>query len=327
VYIPDDDQGAPLPGPAPPPVCRSAGKLSRGGVLAACLWHLACTGPNPAYRRTVGPVSDAASPSDAGDDLSDTAGAEVGPDGDADPDAAAGMSTDVSVDAAPIASADAPPVTSLSVGLIARYRLDPVGGNSVPDDSGASNGTAAGGVSWVAGFDTTQFSNGGALGLDGSSGYVLLPAEVIPDVSAETSISMWFWLAAPTTDFRRVLLSFNNSSTRGLQLGLEGGTPTVWAWNSAPGNVVVQAPVASPAGWTHVVYTQRAGSHALYLDGTLANSETFTYGSAATSQVLLGAFEPDRGEEERWSGRLDDLRIYDRVLTAQEIRALATGAP
>jgi hypothetical protein len=323
-----------LPAFAAPPVRRSAGKLSHGGLLAVCLCALACTGPNPAYHRSLGSASDAAPPIDTRDDPDDG----VRPAGDADPDdvraerdaerdAAPDSPTDVSGDAEPDASADAPPVSSLSLGLVARYRLDPVGGASLPDDSGGSSGTTAGGVSWSTGFDAAQFSNDGALALDGSTGYVLLPAEVIPDVSAETSISMWFWLSAPISDFRRVLLSFNNSSTRGVQLGLQDGIPTVWTWNSAPGSTVVRASAASPAGWTHVVYTHRAGSYALYLDGILADSDTFTYASGPTTQVLLGAYEPDRGEDERWSGRLDDLRIYNRVLTAGEIRALADGAP
>ena len=226
------------------------------------------------------------------------------------------------------APVDAQTDSSLSAGLVARYRLDPVSGTSVPDDSGTQFGIAAGAVTWPDGFPTDQFSNGGALALDGSSGYIMLPASLIPEVSVEKSISLWFWLPAPIGDFRRTLLSFNNSTDLGVQVGLQRGFPSVWLWNSAADSSVVQASSAATGGWTHLVYTHRAGSHALHVNGTLADSGTNNYRTgAAITQVILGAFEPDRGEEERWPGRIDDLRIYDRVLTASEIAALGAGDP
>jgi hypothetical protein len=257
------------------------------------------------------PTGDTAAPADA--PVEDGAVPDAAP----EPDSAAGD--------APV---DATTDSSLSAGLVARYRLDPVAGTSVPDDSGTRAGTAAGAVTWPDGFPTAQFSNGGALALDGTSGYVMLPAALIPEVSAERSISLWFWLAAPTGDFRRTLLSFNNSNDLGVQVGLQRGFPSVWLWNSVPDSSVVQASAAAAGGWTHLVYTHRAGSHALHVNGTLADTGTNNYRTgAAITQVILGAFEPDRGEEERWPGRIDDLRIYDRVLTAAEIAALAAGAP
>ena len=247
---------------------------------------------------------------------------------DAAPDVAMDLPRDMggpAVDAAPDVPPDVPPDSTLSNGLVARYQLDPVAGATLPDVSGTRNATASGSVAWDPGFPQARFTNGGSLRFDGTTTYVTLPLSVLPQVAGERSISLWFWLAAPISDLRRTLISINNSTTVGIQLGLQYGVPAVWRWNSAPTSTSVKAPTASPAGWTHVVYTHRSGTHTIYVNGVRTTGIDNYAAMSDASQVILGAYEPDRGQEERWLGRIDDVRIYNRVLDMAEVASLQAG--
>lgn len=74
--------------------------------------------------------------------------------------------------------------------------------------------------------------------------------------------------------------------------------------------------------WTHIVCTQRSGvGQQMYFNGILdtgAGTGT-TATTADTNQVFIG----DRSSLDRnWDGRIENLRIYDRVLSEAEVRTL-----
>ena len=74
----------------------------------------------------------------------------------------------------------------------------------------------------------------------------------------------------------------------------------------------------SAAGtWTHLAMTYDGAVLALYRDGTLVSS-TFVSGAIATSSGAL-RIGGNTIWQEPFAGTIDDLRIYDRALTAGEI--------
>jgi len=333
-------------------------------VAVACLAALGCTGPNPDFDRPsqsrdapgadgvleAGPAdlapegamafetgSDAVLDTPAHDgfpadaSVPDAADAVV-PDGPGPPDLGADLPADRPLDLAADAPAppDAAPDSSLTVELLVRYRLDPSGGSAVPDDSGGRSGTRSGaGTTWVTtGLPAPRFPNPGALSFDGS-GYATLPTAGFPGVSAERSVSVWFWAPLSTGVFRRTLLSISNpGAEEGFHLGLQRGVPAVWAWaQSSDSPPLLSDAGVHSGGWAHLAYTHRAGTHSLYLDGVRVDVVTFTYGvNTPTTLLLLGAWSTSTPNE-RWSGQIDDLRIYDRALSAAEVADLAGGAP
>ena len=268
---------------------------------------------------TAGPALDL--PPEAPAVVADTAGPAL----DLPPEAPA-VVADTAIDLAVDGSL---PVSNLTVGLVARYRLDPSSAAGVPDDSGTRNGTKSSGATWTAtGFPAVQFVNGGALALDGATGYATLPVTGTPAVASEKSLSLWFWQPAATGAFRRTLVTLANpGASQGIHLGLQRGIASVWTWSQSAGDALLADAATSPGGWTHLAYTQRAGTHLLYVGGVQVDSASANYGGTATTTLLLlGAWSTSESNE-RWSGLIDDLRIYDRVLTATEVRALADGAP
>jgi hypothetical protein len=77
----------------------------------------------------------------------------------------------------------------------------------------------------------------------------------------------------------------------------------------------------SANSWTDVVCTFDAGVFSIYLNGVLAASKSGVSSIYNTSSVRLGA---TIANADFFNGQLDDIRIYNRALTAAEIRLLAS---
>jgi hypothetical protein len=273
--------------------------------------------------------AEARAPADAGTDAAELSPADLALDlGELGSDVGDGADRSDGGDGGDDAGGDAAADSSLSLGLVVRYPLDLVGSSAVPDDSLARPGAMYGGASWTSvGFPAAQFANGGALVLDGSSGYVTLPVAGLPAVGGGKSISLWFWQPAPINSLRKTLMAYSNpDEASGLNIGLQGGVPSVWFWRQLIGTAIVAGPRSSPAGWTHMVFVQQGNAQRLYVNGTLADSATVLIRSAPVTSFMLGGYAPTGGEDELWDGRIDDVRVYSRPLTSAEVSALAAGS-
>jgi hypothetical protein len=79
--------------------------------------------------------------------------------------------------------------------------------------------------------------------------------------------------------------------------------------------------------WKHVATTYDGTRLRVYIDGKAAGSKAITGRTCVSGQPLaVGAkYAPAKGLNEAfWDGRLDDVRIYNRALSATEIGQLAT---
>lgn len=73
--------------------------------------------------------------------------------------------------------------------------------------------------------------------------------------------------------------------------------------------------------WRHIAVVMSATGHTIYVDGVNAtvSAGDCTLPPNATNAVVIGAYQITRGY---FGGCLDDVRIYKRPLSAQEIRAI-----
>lgn len=80
--------------------------------------------------------------------------------------------------------------------------------------------------------------------------------------------------------------------------------------------------------WTHVAATYNGSTLRVWINGKVAGSQAVTGQTCNNDKPLaIGAKNnPAKGLLEAfWDGQLDDIRIYDRVLTAAEIGSLVPG--
>ena len=87
--------------------------------------------------------------------------------------------------------------------------------------------------------------------------------------------------------------------------------------------VFVPTPVKANDAWVHVAVTFREREFLLYIDGKpIGIRELDVVPPAAKRDLLFGASPSGRGGMDGW---LDDVRIYHRALTADEVATLAAG--
>jgi hypothetical protein len=94
-------------------------------------------------------------------------------------------------------------------------------------------------------------------------------------------------------------------------------------WLSASG----KAPAANDGQWHHAAGVASAdGDTVIYMDGAPVNTDSqglpFTY--VTPSSLIVGR---SMAGSHPFDGWLDEVRIYDRALTVDEIGALARGEP
>ena len=94
----------------------------------------------------------------------------------------------------------------------------------------------------------------------------------------------------------------------------------------ARGTKSIPIPLSAGTGWHHVAYVfdDTSNTQTLYIDGiavaTGNRTESITY-SGQGSNTFIG--QHGNAASYNFDGKIDDARIYDRVLTASEIQSLA----
>ncbi len=142
------------------------------------------------------------------------------------------------------------------------------------------------------------------------------------------SISLWCWNGMPTDGREIAGWLFSRDREHGLtapgvHLGV-GGT-------SHPGRLVCWHKGEIHAGrsqvqrwtWHHIVFVRHSDELQVYLDGS-PEPEIIVSTSDATPAMTSDLFFGGRSDDHsNWEGRLDEIAVFDRVLSADEIRALS----
>jgi hypothetical protein len=202
-------------------------------------------------------------------------------------------------------------VADAAGGLVAAFGFDEGSGTSAVDVSGNGNDGTVSGAGRVAG----KF--GGALSFDGVDDIVVVPDAAALDLTSGMTIEAW---VRPTqaSGWRTVALK---ETAGGLAYGL-------YAHDSAvgPGAYVnvgaldenATVPTALTLGaWTHVAATYDGAALKVYVNGALAATHALS-GSLVQSGRPLG-IGGNRVWGEYFAGAIDEVRIYDRALSAAQI--------
>jgi hypothetical protein len=80
----------------------------------------------------------------------------------------------------------------------------------------------------------------------------------------------------------------------------------------------------STGAWHHLATTLEGTAFTVYIDGAVMGSMTTSALSYASDPYLIGCERDNNVDVFRLRGAVDDLRLYERALTAEEIAALAS---
>lgn len=211
---------------------------------------------------------------------------------------------------------------------VAEFRMDETawsGSSGDVVDSSASSSNA----SSQNGLDTTNTAHLCRAGdFDGVDDYIESSA-VGTTLTGTSSLSFWI----KTTQVG------NNTGWQAPGIaGIEeaGGSDDIfWGWIDASGHIGLSvgndystksSGVINDNSFHHVVLTRDAGSGAykIYIDGVLDQSGTAAAGVIGNSFTSIGRIEDTGGSPEYFQGQLDEVKIYNSVLSDSQVNALYT---
>jgi large repetitive protein len=243
------------------------------------------------------------------------------------------VAVDPSVDPCAVGAGDAagciPP--GLLDDLVGYWRLDDGPGSStVRDSSGRGNNGALIGVSagsaWVQGWSGTGIDFGG-------TGWVVVPASASIDaITDRVTVAAWVYLEG-------TVVNWGTAESRQIRGGIEqhyhlslngDNRPNLFITTANVTQLLTAPDAVAPRTWVHLAGTYDGAYARLYVNGVLALSPVATTGSFRpdTTPLILGGNDNDATgvPTELFPGKLDEIMLYRRALTGEEIGRLVAGA-
>jgi len=199
------------------------------------------------------------------------------------------------------------------------------------DSSGNSNTAINHGATLVSGIKNQAYE------FDGFNDYIDCGSSINSDIVDDFTISLWVkpqsnqeycydgiegnYAVAGSADAAEGTNTWSwqlrYGSPDACSLGLQVNTITGSKWANVGYNLVANE-------WTHIVATFTGTEEKIYVNDNLVDTNTFSSTTIRTyinNKVLLG--NAGWGESNTYfNGAIDDVQIYDRVLTASEVAAL-----
>jgi hypothetical protein len=200
-------------------------------------------------------------------------------------------------------------------GLVLYYTFETNENGVVTDLSGKGNTGTVYGATWISGGK----ANGGACSFDGTNDYMLVNDSASLGATNLT-VSAWLY--------------YNFSGGTTLEMMLEKG-PHDGCWefmNYNNGLVWIRGGAASPylctdtsfstGTWHHIVSTISNTTATVYIDGIQAKSGPVATVQVTSEPIYIGCSYRLGSKQDWLHGALDEIRIYNRALSSNEVQAL-----
>ena len=205
--------------------------------------------------------------------------------------------------------------------LVAWYKFDEGSGDAVVDSGPANiDGATVGDPSWADG------ALGKALVFDGNDAYVRLSDHPKFNITGQITVSAWIKVNVFDKDYQTIISKGDtswrlqrNAGTDTLEFGCMGLPIPNNSWGGIYGKISV-----NDGQWHHAAGTYDGSRISLYVDGALDVSVDVV-GSIRSNdhEVYIGENVEKPGRF--WNGLIDDVRVYNYALSADEIASIASS--
>lgn len=221
---------------------------------------------------------------------------------------------------------EATKTTIVPDGLIGHWKLDETSGSTIIDYASSNNGTVQGGLDPAT--DSVPGRVGTALEFDGAGDYVQIPPSSTLNL---TELSIAFWINPPAYPVSKDQAIIENRVDNGTNVNYSIGFPDLGGvekvmrgghynggWQNSENNTELSLNV-----WQHIVLTiDNAGTKTWYYNGVFDGSDPGPPLIIYPGSDLIIGYSKDTTFNNSFEGILDDVRIYNRVLSADEARKL-----
>jgi hypothetical protein len=199
-----------------------------------------------------------------------------------------------------------------TTGLVAAYSFREGAGTTVADASGNGNTGTISGATW-----TAQGRFGSALSFNGVNNWVSVNDASVLDLTTAMTLEAWVY-PTTTTGVRDIVMKEGASDIYNLYArnwrGLPEANVLVGGSNRTAEGAVLAANV-----WTHVAGTYDGTTIRLYINGVeVANAQVSGVIAASTGPLRIGG---NSLWGEFFQGQIDEVRVYNRVLTQAQIQS------
>ncbi len=210
-----------------------------------------------------------------------------------------------------------------SSGLVGYWSMDDNAGNKVTDSSGNNNVGTITGATWTTG------KKGKALSFNGSDSVIDVgnPSNLV--ITGDVTVSAWINPNSLDPYYEKNIIVSGRRTETSQPYTLEVSSSNLCisfqtdnVSNGFSGWVVKCASTTIPLNqWSHIQVVRSGLNLYFYKNGQLVGSDSYLAGTIYTGNgVLIG--KGYYGGSMYFNGLIDDVRIYNRVLSATEIQAL-----
>ena len=218
---------------------------------------------------------------------------------------------------------------SLSDGLVGYWTMDETSWNGTSGEVKDVSGNGNNGTSSCDGSCTKPTTGAGKFGnsgnFDGADDFVNIPDNTLLKGMDELTISFWAKHNTGTFDsWEAMLTKGDTSGSYRIHMSsnyVQWVVETENGYSPATSNFTPTADV-----WFHVVGTYKNGSQKLYINGIENGNSTHT-GTVKTNTYPVAIGKNSQSTGRNWNGSIDEVRIYNRALSADEVTQLYNWAP
>lgn len=182
--------------------------------------------------------------------------------------------------------------------------------------------------------DKTKYSNDGAitgaiwkggkilgkcLSFDGTDDLVAIKSSSSIEISGQITVSAWIKATNFTNDYACVLSKVAAADGFGLEkptgvnklhFAIADGTD----WQTAVTGTL------STGTWYHIAGSYDGTNIRIYVDSVLKDTTAHNPLTSTTNDMIIGRHATNTAADRFWTGEIDEVRVYDRVLSLDEIK-------
>jgi hypothetical protein len=189
------------------------------------------------------------------------------------------------------------------------------------DRVGPNHALAASSVTFAAG------QVGQAFALNGTDAYVEVP--VHPSLDPPGQFSVEFWMRAGGPSNGCILYRLDNGIPAPgwgfVYYGAEGPQNTIFQIVSSDQNAISPRRAIPFDQWTHVAGTSDGTTMRFYVNGVEVSQMPSPLMLPSPTTLVIGACQRLGVKEQFFNGRIDELNVYNRALSAAEVRSIVNA--
>jgi hypothetical protein len=216
-----------------------------------------------------------------------------------------------------------------NLGLVGYWSFNEATGTVATDFSGRGNKGTLTNISAPASA-TSGWGNGklaGGLNFDGSDDYVEVASNSAFGITGDITITAWI-KRNTNNDYGGILSKGNGTDRWDYEFyicgdGQCGGNNFIGFYNDVPSGNVQSTGQITDTNWHHVVVTRSGSTVTFYIDGVSSGGGTKTGSFNNNSDpIRIGTDGPGWNSVAEFNGSIDEVRLYNRSLSATEIKNL-----